>query len=95
MANTLNEDFTDFILALNQAEVEYVLVGGYAVIYHGYNRTTGDLDIWVNPTPANYKKLQKQSNDHQVEEVGKKLRKLMPFIGQGNKSVQEVSGGEA
>lgn len=53
---------------------------------------------WINENRSgleNYKKLQKQSNDHQVESVGKKLRKLMPFIGQGNKSVQEVSGGES
>lgn len=57
MANILNKDFKDFILALNNAEVEYIIVGGYAVIYHGYNRTTGDLDIWVNPTPENYSKL--------------------------------------
>jgi hypothetical protein len=58
MANVLNADFTEFIDSLNHKEVEYILVGGYAVIYHGYNRTTGDLDIWVNPTSANYKKLQ-------------------------------------
>ena len=57
MANILNEDFTDFIQTLNACNVEYILVGGYAVIYHGYNRTTGDLDIWVNPTSANYRKL--------------------------------------
>lgn len=59
MTNTLNADFTDFILALNQKKVEYLLVGGYAVIFHGYNRTTGDLDIWINPTPDNYNKLVK------------------------------------
>lgn len=53
----LNPDFTDFIEALNKAEVEYLLVGGYAVIYYGYNRTTGDLDIWVNPTIENYQRL--------------------------------------
>jgi predicted nucleotidyltransferase len=58
MANILNEDFTDFIKALNNSHVEYILVGGYAVIYHGYNRTTGDLDIWVNPTPENFKRLE-------------------------------------
>lgn len=59
MANILNEDFTDFISALNSAEVDYLLVGGYAVIFHGYNRTTGDLDIWVNPTAENYQRLKK------------------------------------
>ncbi len=36
-----------------------MLVGGYAVIFHGYNRTTGDLDIWVKADSENYKRLQK------------------------------------
>ncbi|MFM2305453.1 MAG: hypothetical protein RLZZ367_122 [Bacteroidota bacterium] len=56
MANTLNQDFTEFIIALNNNHVEYLLVGGYAVIFHGYNRTTGDLDIWVKPTVDNYRR---------------------------------------
>ena len=43
MGNIFNEDFQDFIKALNQTEVEYLLVGGYSVILHGYARTTGDL----------------------------------------------------
>lgn len=59
MGNTLNADFTEFIEALNKAEVEYMLVGGYAVIFHGYNRTTGDLDVWVNPTSPNFQRLRK------------------------------------
>lgn len=41
----------------------------------------------------NYEKLKQQSNDHPVEKIGKKLRDMMPFIGQGTKKVQEVSGG--
>lgn len=57
MSNILNDDFVDFINALQDCKVEYILVGGYAVIYHGYNRTTGDLDVWVNPTKENYQKL--------------------------------------
>lgn len=36
MANIFNEDFRDFIQALNHNDVEYILVGGYAVILHGY-----------------------------------------------------------
>lgn len=38
MSNIFNEDFQDFIRALNNNSVEYILVGGYAVILHGYNR---------------------------------------------------------
>ncbi len=57
MGNIFNSDFQDFITALNRSEVEYVLVGGYSVILHGYARTTGDLDIWVNKTVENYQKI--------------------------------------
>ncbi|MEJ7627228.1 MAG: hypothetical protein WKF35_10215 [Ferruginibacter sp.] len=59
MGNIFNEDFRDFISALNSCNVEYMLVGGYAVILHGYRRTTGDLDVWVNVTPENYTRLLK------------------------------------
>lgn len=54
-----NEDFKEFIIALNSCDVEYLLVGGFAVILYGYARTTGDMDIWVNPTAENYKKLRR------------------------------------
>ena len=57
MGNILNQDFVDFLTALNASDVEYIIVGGYAVIYHGYNRTTGDLDIWIKPSHENYNKL--------------------------------------
>ena len=59
MGNIFNEDFQDFILALNKHNVEYLLVGGYSVILHGYSRTTGDLDIWINKTKENYLLLKK------------------------------------
>lgn len=57
MSNIFNSDFHDFIAALNIHNVEYILVGGYSVILHGYSRTTGDLDIWVNKTAQNYNRL--------------------------------------
>ena len=43
----LHGDFKDFLKLLNSAQVEYMLVGGYAVGYHGYPRPTGDMDIWI------------------------------------------------
>ncbi|MCS7019731.1 MAG: DUF6036 family nucleotidyltransferase [Cytophagales bacterium] len=55
--NIFNPDFQDFIQSLNTSDVEYILVGGYSVILHGYSRTTGDMDIWVHATPENYRKL--------------------------------------
>jgi len=59
MGNIFNRDFQEFIQALNDAEVDYLLVGGYAVILYGYYRTTGDLDVWINPTQENYFKMSK------------------------------------
>jgi hypothetical protein len=55
--NLFNQDFRDFLTALNKHEVDYILVGGYSVILHGYNRNTGDLDVWVRPTAGNYRRL--------------------------------------
>ncbi|RYD80149.1 MAG: hypothetical protein EOP55_03010, partial [Sphingobacteriales bacterium] len=57
MGNIFNDDFREFIQALNQNNVKYILVGGYSVILHGYSRTTGDMDIWVERTEENYKKI--------------------------------------
>lgn len=49
----LNPDFKEFVKLLIKNQVEYLVVGGYAVSVHGYPRYTGDLDIWINPTPKN------------------------------------------
>ncbi|HAH08063.1 MAG TPA: hypothetical protein DCM05_16325 [Elusimicrobia bacterium] len=51
------KDFADFIAALNAQGVEYVIVGGYAVVFHGHVRFTKDIDILVRPTPRNAKRL--------------------------------------
>jgi hypothetical protein len=59
MGNIFNSDFRDFISALNAAGVRYILVGGYSVILHGYPRTTGDMDIWVERTTENYNLIKK------------------------------------
>ncbi len=42
---------------LNSKQVEYLLIGGYAVGYHGYPRPTGDLDIWIAMHPRNAEKV--------------------------------------
>ncbi len=49
----LQTDFKDFLRLLNAHRVEYLLIGGYAVSYHGYPRATVDLDIWIARTPDN------------------------------------------
>ncbi len=46
-------DFKEFLRLLEGNEVEYLLIGGYAVGFHGYPRATVDMDIWVATTPDN------------------------------------------
>jgi hypothetical protein len=53
----LNEDFRDLFAAFNAAAAEYLLVGGYAVAFHAEPRFTKDLDVWVQPTPANAQRV--------------------------------------
>ena len=59
MGNIFNQDFKEFLTCLNNHEVQYILVGDFSVILHGYSRTTGDMDIWVNRTKENYLKIRK------------------------------------
>ncbi len=49
----LSKDFKEFVALLKKHDAQYMIVGGYAVGVHGYPRYTGDLDIWLNPTPSN------------------------------------------
>ena len=67
--NIFNDDFKDFILYLNKYAVEYIVVGGYAVIIRGYSRSTGDIDIWVNKTEENYIKLQKAIKEFGLPDI--------------------------
>lgn len=55
----LPADFRDFLKLLNSHRVEYLLIGGYAVCFHGYYRTTADIDIWVGVSQENAAKLVK------------------------------------
>jgi hypothetical protein len=55
----LPPDFSEFLRLLNAHEVRYLLVGGYAVGYHGYVRATADMDIWVDRERSNAERLVK------------------------------------
>ena len=57
MALTLPPDFKEFLRLLKEHDVRYLLIGGYAVGYHGYVRATEDMDIWVAVQPDNAEKL--------------------------------------
>lgn len=53
----LNKDLREFIALLNSNEVEYLVVGAFAVAYHGWARYTADLDVLVRPNEANAGRL--------------------------------------
>ena len=53
----LHPDFSDFVEALNDNNVEYVVVGSFALAFHGSPRATGDIDFWIRPTTSNAKAL--------------------------------------
>ena len=50
-------DFRDLLELFNAPQVEYMIVGGYALAFHGAPRYTGDLDIFVKPTPENARRI--------------------------------------
>jgi predicted nucleotidyltransferase len=52
-----NQDFKEFIQSLNDNQVRYLVIGGYAVALHGYPRYTKDIDIWIEMTPDNATKM--------------------------------------
>ena len=54
---TLDQDFEDFVFLLNKYEVSYMIIGGYALAFHGRPRHTGDLDIWIDVSETNAQKM--------------------------------------
>jgi hypothetical protein len=69
----LTPDFKEFIQSLNDNEVRYLVVGGYAVALHGHPRYTKDIDIWVELDKDNAEKLIRA-----IKQFG--LEKLLQFI---------------
>ncbi len=50
---SLTKDFREFLQCLNGRRVEFLVIGGHAVAFHGYPRATADLDVWIAVNPAN------------------------------------------
>lgn len=66
--NIFLKDHLELIGLLNKHEVSYLLIGGYAVIFYGYRRTTGDMDLWLEPTNENKQKFANALHDGGFEE---------------------------
>ena len=57
--SSLNRDFRDVLSSFNAERVEYMVVGAYALAAHGLPRATGDIELWVRPTPDNARRVER------------------------------------
>ncbi|MBK7603818.1 MAG: nucleotidyltransferase [Saprospiraceae bacterium] len=55
--NLFIDKHIEIIKQLLSSDVDFIIIGGYSVIFHGYKRTTGDLDIWLKPDNLNRDKF--------------------------------------
>ena len=67
---TIAPDFSEFAACLNGREVRYLVVGGYAVAFHGHPRYTKDLAVWIERTPENVRRLLSGLGDFGFGAVG-------------------------
>ena len=56
-SSPLNQDFTDLLRAFTDEKVRFLVVGAYAMAVHGEPRATGDIDLWVEPTVVNGRRV--------------------------------------
>jgi hypothetical protein len=79
-ARSLTKDFKEFLQCLNAQGVEYLVIGGHAVAFHGYPRATADLDVWVAVNSSNASRIVSA-----LEDFGFGVPELSPklFLGEG------------
>jgi hypothetical protein len=68
----VQRDFRDLLELLNAHKVEYMIVGAYALAFHGAPRYTGDIDIYVRPDPENAQRVMVALNDFGFGSAGLK-----------------------
>ena len=70
----LDKDFKEFLLLLNQHKVKYLVIGGYAVVFYGYVRFTGDVDVWIEANQDNAENLIKAIDAYgfEIDELKKR-----------------------
>ena len=68
----LNQDYKEMLQILQNQDVDFILVGAYALAAQGYPRSTLDIDIWVDPTRENSMKVFKALSEFgaPLEEIG-------------------------
>ena len=68
----LHQDFKELLKLLNENNVDYLIVGAFALGFYGSPRSTGDIDVWVRVDEKNAKKLVKTLNDFGFGSLGYK-----------------------
>lgn len=72
---SLSRDFREFLQCLNAHDVDYLVIGGHAVAFHGYPRATADLDVWVAVDRTNANRIVTA-----LREFGFDLPELVPSL---------------
>ena len=73
-----DDEIVLFFRCLFKQQVKFIIVGGLAVNYHGFNRSTGDIDVWLDDTKENRSKFVQAVKDYGID--GADLLMNMPFI---------------
>ena len=66
----MQKDFRDLLVLLNEHEVDFMIVGGYALAFHGVPRFTGDIDIYVRPDHDNAERILRALTDFGFGSLG-------------------------
>ena len=93
----LNKHFREFIELLEKNDVRFLIVGGYAVGFHGFPRYTGDLDIFVAISVANAHKLVQVFSEFGFSDIGLKAEdfldpEIIVEIGREPMKIQVLTG---
>lgn len=75
----LSQDFKEFFQSLNAHKVRYLVVGGFAVALHGHPRYTKDIDVWIDCTAANSKRMVRAMADFGFASLGLKAADFQEF----------------
>ncbi len=78
MADLFDSEIISLFKSLNEQAVKYILVGGLAVNYHGFIRSTGDVDVWIDDSKTNRNNFVNALNNYGIE--GAEIFYKSPFV---------------
>ena len=78
MADLFDSEIISLFKSLNEQAVKYILVGGLAVNYHGFIRSTGDVDVWIDDSKTNRNNFVNALKNYGIE--GAEIFYKLPFV---------------